>query len=204
MVLVSDNSRIECKIKQEERARRVASSHKKTRVTQVPDYRQVTRLFDMEMVEDDKFLRHALLDPEGVQRCRHMRSLLFGYLNDCFRQAALPKGIRLTTILEGQEVHEFVASQSPPPTVVVRFRDPTTEMHAEADTYMAQWVNRIGQSIFDPEEPVNVRVDSIDSDLAVLLSYVACKFPRLSVYQFRGPEVSLSGTTESDSLTNSA
>lgn len=102
VVLVSDNSRIECKIKQEERARRVASSHKKARVTQVPDYRQVTRLFDMEMVEDDKFLRHALLDPEGVQRCRHMRSLLFGYLNDCFRQAALPKGIRLTTILEGQ------------------------------------------------------------------------------------------------------
>lgn len=61
-------------------------------------------------------------------------------------------------------------------------------MHAEADTYMAQWVNRIGQAIFGPEEPVNVRVDSIDSDLAVLLSYVACKFPRLSVYQFRGPE----------------
>lgn len=199
-MLVSDNSRIECKIKQEERARRVASSHKKSRVTQVPDYRQVTRLFDMEMVEDDKFLRHALLDPEGVQRCRHMRALLFGYLNDCFRQAALPKGIRLTTILEGQEIHEFVPGRP----AVVRFRDPTTEMHAEADTYMAQWVNRIGQSIFDPEEPVNVRVDSIDSDLAVLLSYVACQFPRLSVYQFRGPEVSLGDTTESDSLTNSA
>ncbi len=32
VVLVSDNSQIECKIKQEERARRVASSHKKARV----------------------------------------------------------------------------------------------------------------------------------------------------------------------------
>lgn len=32
VVLVSDNSQIECKIKQEERARRVASSHKRTRV----------------------------------------------------------------------------------------------------------------------------------------------------------------------------
>lgn len=77
-------------------------------------------------------------------------------------------------------------------------------MHAEADTYMAQWVNRIGQSIFDPEEPVNVRVDSIDSDLAVLLSYVACRFPRLSVYQFRGPEVRPSSTTKSESLTGLA
>lgn len=102
VVLVSDDSRVECKIKQEERARRVASAHKRVRVTQVPDYRQVTRLFDMEMVEDEKFLRHALLDPEGIHRCKKMRALLFGYLNDCFRQATLPKGVRVTTILEGQ------------------------------------------------------------------------------------------------------
>lgn len=71
--------------------------------------------------------------------------------------------------------------------MVVRFRDSATEMHAEADLFMAQWANRIGQSIFD-SEPVTVRVDSIDSDLAVLLSYVACQFPRLVVHQFRGPE----------------
>lgn len=35
VVLVSDNSQVECKIKQEERARRVASSHKRARVGSV-------------------------------------------------------------------------------------------------------------------------------------------------------------------------
>lgn len=150
----------------------------------MPDYRKVTRLFDMEMVEEDKYLRHALLDPEGVQRSHHMRSLLFGYLNDCLRQVTLPKGVRLVTILEGQDVHEFGNGQAAP---LIRPRDPATEVHAEADTLMAQWVHRLGQaSVASPS--VAIRVDSIDSDLLVLLSYVACRFPRLSIHQFRGPE----------------
>lgn len=131
----------------------------------MPDYRKVTRLFDMEMVEEDKYLRHALLDPEGVHRSHHMRSLLFGYLNDCLRQVTLPKGVRLVTILEGQDVHEFSHGQAAP---LIRPRDPATEVHAEADTLMAQWVHRLGQAtVASPS--VAVRVDSIDSDLLVLL-----------------------------------
>lgn len=164
---VSDDSTVPCPLKEEERKSRIEASRKKPKLerwVEVPDYSNVTHVFDQEIVLDGNRIRHGLLLPEGVHRSANMRRLLYKYVNSKFREARIPPGVTVTTILEGEPVWHMEYNKEP-------VQLPDRARHAEADTLLTELVAEI------PSSEACVRVDSVDSDVAALLAYVLCHRP---------------------------